>query len=211
MAQVQSLNVVFAEIPDVGGSVGRTSIDKRPVGDRRTVTSDGVFGDQRSDMKHHGAVTQAVYAYAQEDYDWWADELGRDFSAGVFGENLTTSDIDLNALVVGTKIRIGSVLLIATGPRIPCGTFARWLAEEQWVKKFTEANRAGSYFGVVTPGELGAGDELEIINVPEHGVSISEIYRVWNGDRDPRLLERVATCPDVLPEVRERARKFASQ
>jgi MOSC domain-containing protein YiiM len=109
MAQVQSLNVVFAEIPDVGGSVGRTSIDKRPVGDRRSVTSDGVFGDQRSDMKHHGASTQAVYAYAQEDYDWWSAELGRDFNAGVFGENLTTSNIDLNALVVGTKIRIGSV------------------------------------------------------------------------------------------------------
>ena len=160
MAQVQSLNVVFAEIPDVGGTLGRTSIDKRPVNDRRSVTSDGVFGDQRSDMKHHGAITQAVYAYSQEDYAWWSTELDREFAAGVFGENLTTSGIDLNALVVGTKIKIGSAILVATGPRIPCGTFARWLEEEQWVKKFTEANRSGAYFGVVTPGELGAGDHL---------------------------------------------------
>lgn len=211
MAQVDSLNVVFAEIPDVGGSIGRTSIDKRPISQRRLVTQDGIAGDQRSDMKHHGATTQAVYAYAIEDYSWWTDKLGRDFTAGVFGENLTTSQIDLNAMVVGTKVRIGSALLVATGPRIPCGTFARWLEEEQWVKKFTDANRPGTYFGVVESGEIGASDEIEIVDVPDHAVTISEIYQVWNGQRDPQLLLRVANCVDALPEVRDRARKFASQ
>jgi MOSC domain-containing protein YiiM len=64
---------------------------------------------------------------------------------------------------------------------------------------------------VLEAGELGAGDELEIVNVPAHGVAISEVYRVWNGDRDESLLERVANCSDVLPAVRERARKFTGQ
>ena len=76
--RVESLNVVHADIPDVGGSVGITAIDKRPIADRRHVTTDGVQGDHRSDMKNHGHTDHAVYAYAREDLAWWeAQQIGR--------------------------------------------------------------------------------------------------------------------------------------
>jgi MOSC domain-containing protein YiiM len=89
-AHVVSLNVMHAIIPDVGGEVGVTAIDKRPVSDARQVTTAGVAGDQRADKPNHGMPEQAVYAYALEDYQWWEAELGLDISAGKFGENLTT-------------------------------------------------------------------------------------------------------------------------
>ena len=135
-AKVLSLNVVHAVIPDVGGSVGITSIDKRSVSDSRKVTTAGVAGDQRSDIPSHGMPEQAVYAYAREDYEWWEAELDREIPAGKFGENLTTVGIDVTNAVIGQTWRIGSTLLQVTGPRIPCGTFARFMEEDKWVIHF---------------------------------------------------------------------------
>ena len=107
-AKVLSLNVVHAVIPDVGGSVGITSIDKRSVSDSRQVTTAGVAGDQRSDIPSHGMPEQAVYAYAREDYEWWEAELNKAIPAGKFGENLTTVGIDVTNAVIGQTWRIGS-------------------------------------------------------------------------------------------------------
>ena len=198
-AQILSLNVVHEIIPDVGGSVGVTAIDKRPVSDAREVTAAGVAGDQRADVEHHGMPEQAVYAYAREDYEWWEAELGTEFSPGVFGENLTTSNIDVTNAVIGQTWKVGTTLLQVTGPRIPCGTFARWLEREQWVKKFMQEGMPGAYFRVLEAGVLSAGDEITIVDTPEHGVTISDVYLLTSGDRDPERLQRVIDCAD-LPE-----------
>lgn len=209
-AKVTSLNVVHKVIPDVGGSVGVTSIDKRPVAGSRFVSSAGVAEDQRSDLKHHGSPLQAVYAYAKEDYFWWESELGFDLNFGQFGENLTTEGIDLAKLVIGTQIKIGTVILRATAPRIPCGTFARWMNLDQWVKRFTDAGRAGAYFEVLVPGEISAQDQIEVISVPDHGVTVLDYFLVYTGDRDVQRVSRCVNCSDIAPEVREKFAKFIS-
>ena len=205
MAHVLSLNVLHAEVPDVGGSVGITAIDKRPVVDRRGVTSAGVAGDKRSDEKHHGHTDQAVYAYGLEDYEWWSEQLGRQLGAGIFGENLTTIGIDWNAITVGTVVRIGTSELQVSRPRIPCGTFQRWLDEEHWVKRFNDSGRWGSYLRVLTAGDLGAGDEIVILSTPEHGVSILDLARVHTGERILDQLNRVRDCEDTPDSIREKA------
>lgn len=208
--QVISLNVVFAEVTDEGGSVGVTAIDKRPVNETRTVTTDGVAGDHRSDMKHHGSTDQAVYAYAQEDYDFWAGKLGRELTPGQFGENLTTIGIDLNNAVIGTKVKIGTALLQVSAPRIPCATFGRWLNEEQWVKRFTDQGRPGTYLRVLESGELSSGDEIEIVETPSHGVTILDHFLVHTGDRDAQRISDLVNCPNVSVEAREKFEKFLS-
>ena len=152
-AHVVSLNVMHAIIPDVGGEVGVTAIDKRPVSDSREVTTAGVAGDKRADIPNHGMPEQAVYAYAIEDYQWWEAELGVSISAGKFGENLTTAGIDVTNAVIGQTWRIGTTLLQVTGPRIPCGTFARWMDIDKWVKRFMAEGMPGTYFQVLEAGE----------------------------------------------------------
>ena len=42
----------------------------------------GLDGDVQVNRKHHGGEGQAVYAYAQEDADFWIAELGRELPAG---------------------------------------------------------------------------------------------------------------------------------
>ena len=55
----------------------------------------GLDGDVQVNRRHHGGEGQAVYAYAQEDADFWAAELDRDLPPGRFGENLRTTGLDL--------------------------------------------------------------------------------------------------------------------
>ena len=210
-AHVVSLNVLFAEIPDVGGSVGITSIDKRPVETSRMVTSSGVAGDKRSDMKHHGSPDQAVYAYAQEDYSWWSNELQRELTPGQFGENLTTNGIDLNNLVIGSVVKCGNTKLRVTKPRIPCSTFSRWMQQDQWVKRFSDQGRVGTYLAVLESGEIKAGDEFLVDSVPSHGVTILDYFKVHTGDRDVTRVTKCANCQDIDVETREKFSKFITQ
>ena len=203
-AQIVSLNVVHEIIPDVGGSVGVTAIDKRPVSDARQVTTAGVDGDQRADIENHGMPEQAVYAYAREDYEWWEAELGAEFKPGVFGENLTTTNIDVTNAVIGQTWKVGTTLLQVTGPRIPCGTFSRWLGREQWVKRFMAEGMPGTYFRVLEAGVISAGDEITIVETPEHGVTVSDVYQLVSGDRDPDRLQRVFNCVDLPEEMHTR-------
>jgi MOSC domain-containing protein YiiM len=201
-AKVVSLNVVNAVIPDVGGEVGFTSIDKRSVSDSREVTTAGVAGDQRSDIPNHGMTEQAVYAYAREDYEWWEAELARELPAGKFGENLTTVGIDVTNAVIGQTWRIGSTLLQVTGPRIPCGTFARFMDEDKWVKRFMQEGMPGTYFQVLESGEISAGDEIVIESTPDHGVTVSDVFQLVAGDRDSDRITRVLSCPELPEEMR---------
>ncbi len=73
---------------------------------------------------------QALYAYSQEDADYWAGELQRELPAGVFGENLRVAGIETTGAVIGERWKIGlDVELEVTSPRVPCATFQRVIGE----------------------------------------------------------------------------------
>jgi MOSC domain-containing protein YiiM len=149
----------------------------------------GLVGDVICDIKHHGGPNQAVYAYAREDLDWWGDRLERELPDGMFGENLTTEGLNLTDAVIGERWRIGGELVLeARLPRIPCVTFAAKMAEPRWIKRFTEVGVTGVYLRVVTPGEVRAGDGIEVLTRPAHGVSIATYFRAITTQRD-RLAE----------------------
>jgi MOSC domain-containing protein YiiM len=176
--------------------VATTGIDKRPVSGPVAVTvpgpkgdgSVGLAGDHAYDVKNHGGADQAVYAYAREDLDRWQRELGRELPGGSFGENLTTTGIDVNAALIGERWRIGTTVLEVSCPRIPCSTFAGFLDERGWLKRFTLAAVPGPYFRVVEPGHISAGDPITVVSRPaEHRVTVALSFRA------------VTTEPELLP------------
>jgi MOSC domain-containing protein YiiM len=192
-----------------------TGIDKRPVDGPVMVTvpeargtgSVGLAGDHAYDVRHHGGPDQAVYAYAREDLDVWEAELERSLSNGVFGENLTTADADVNGALIGERWRVGrTALLEVCGPRIPCATFQGWLERTGWMKQFTEAVRPGAYLRVIEPGEVRAGDSVEIVHRPEHEVSVAHTFRALTREADllPGLLAAEALPEDIMANVRKR-------
>jgi MOSC domain-containing protein YiiM len=169
----------------------------------------GLVGDQIFDIKHHGGDEQAVYAYAREDYDWWERELGRTLPGGLFGENLTTVDVDVNGAVIGEKWRIGADLVLEpTFGRIPCATFQAKMAEPRWVKTFAQRNRPGAYLRVVTPGDVRAGDRVEVVDRPGHGISIADAFRAYLSEPAliPELLARDGIPENLRAELAGRIR-----
>lgn len=149
-----------------------SAIDKRPVPGPHTVEGVNVTGDEQADLRVHGGIDKAVYAYADEDTAWWSAELDRELWPGAFGENLTTRGVDCTNAVIGERWRIGSALLEVCQPRQPCFKLGLHLGDPKMLKRFAQASRPGAYLRILEPGELEAGDTIEIVDVPDHGVTI---------------------------------------
>jgi len=159
------------------GSVGVTAIDKRAVDGPVKVHKLGLHGDIQASRIHHGGVDQALYAYSQDDADYWVGELQRELPPGVFGENLRVTGIGTTGAVIGERWKIGlDVEVEVTSPRVPCATFQRRMDEPQWIKRFTEAGRVGTYLRVIKTGSIQAGDHIHRLFVPTHGVTIGKWF-----------------------------------
>ena len=177
------------------GKLRRSAIDKRPVAGRVHVHPLGVGDDEVADQVNHAGPDQAVYAYAAEDLQAWTDVLGRPLAAGQFGENLTTSGIDLNAARAGDRWRVGGALLEIAGVRIPCSVFQGFLDEPRWVKRFTQGRMPGPYLRVLEEGAVTAGDAIEVVERREHDITVQLLFRALTTER--ALIPRLADEPRI--------------
>jgi MOSC domain-containing protein YiiM len=207
-------------VPYTDNPEGVTGIDKQPVDGPVRVSApgpkgvggSGLAGDAVCKLEHHGGDDQAVYAMAREDMDAWERELGRPLAHGAFGENLTTEGLDVSGARIGERWRVGpAVVLEVTSGRIPCRTFQGHLGEKQWVKRFTQRGAPGAYLRVIEPGEIRAGDPVEIVHRPDHDVTVALQFRAVTTERTllPRLLPAgEALHPESLRAAREYAEKY---
>jgi MOSC domain-containing protein YiiM len=184
-------------LPLPGRRPGRSGIDKRPVAGRVAVGELGLDGDVQVNRKYHGGEGQAVYAYAQEDADWWSAELDRELPPGRFGENLRTTGLDLTGAVLGERWQVGTALLEVTACRIPCANFERFWGVPQLVRRFTAHGASGAYLRVLRTGEIGAGDEVRVVERPDHGVTTGLLFRATTTQKS--RLPEVAPALAYLP------------
>jgi MOSC domain-containing protein YiiM len=202
-----------------GVRAATTGIDKRPVdgpvevrppGSMRAGLGSGIVGDSIGNKKFHGGDDQAVYAYAREDLDVWQERLDRELTNGMFGENVTTLGVDVTGAVIGERWRVGSdgLLLEVTRPRTPCKTFETRLGIRGWIKTFTHGGTPGAYLRIVQPGHLQAGDDIELVQRPDHGITIGTVYRAMM--LEPELMPSLLVA-DALPEpLKRQARRRVS-
>jgi MOSC domain-containing protein YiiM len=172
-----------------------SSIGKAPVDGRVRVEGINVAGDDQADRRVHGGPDKAVYAYASEDAAWWARELGRELPPGMFGENLTTEGVDVSGAVVGERWRVGTVELEVCQPRLPCAKLGLRFGDPGMVRRFGEASRPGAYLRIVREGELGAGDAIEVVSRPAHGVTVALVSDAVL--RDESLRAAAAAAPEL--------------
>jgi MOSC domain-containing protein YiiM len=194
------LSVNVAEIREIQwrGRAVKTGIWKFPVDGRVAVRGVNVEGDDQADRRVHGGEFQALYAYAREDYEWWEGELGRDMAPGAFGENLTVAGLDLTGAEVGEQWRVGSTRLEVSLPRIPCFKLGRKMEDPRFLKRFAQARRPGCYLRILDEGELGAGDDIEVVHRPGHDVTIGLLNETKL--HDPSLASRVLEAREELPD-----------
>jgi MOSC domain-containing protein YiiM len=215
--KVLSVNAGQARaVPYTDAPGGTTGIDKHPVdGPVRVappgppgLAGSGVAGDAVCDRRFHGGDDRAVYAFAREDLDTWQRDLERPLANGSFGENLTTVGIGLDDALVGERWQIGAeAVLEVTGGRIPCRTFAGWLGEKGWVRRFTRAASCGAMLRVIVPGDVRAGDPITVVRRPAHEVTVSRLFRAVTTQRET-LPDMLVAAPWMEREQREIAERY---
>lgn len=205
--RVLSVNVVHAVRR---GPSRRTAIDKRPVTGWLHVGAEGVAGDTQCDTRFHGGRDKAVYAYAAEDAQWWARQLDRDIPPGRFGENLTTSGLDVTGALIGERWRIGArrtgCVVEVTLPRTPCANLSFWMDLPRFHHRFARSGRTGAYLRVVSPGRLRAGSPIVVEHRPDHDVTVGDLATGATPDQQARLVE---SGVELAAELRARAARLS--
>ena len=187
-----------------------TGIFKNTVDRRVRVHALNIEGDGQADLKVHGGVDMAVYAYPHEHYSSWADELDRhDFVSGQFGENLTTSGLLESAVRIGDVFAIGSVHFQVTQPRIPCFKLAMRMELPQFPKLFLQSQRTGFYLRVLQEGEIAAGDSITLVSTDPSQMTVQEVFDAAYGDSGtPAAFQRAHDMPALSADWR---RMFAAK
>lgn len=194
-----SLNVGLPRQVRFQGELVTTGIFKEPVQGSVKLRKLNLEGDKQADLKVHGGVDKAVYAYAGEHYDYWRQELP-DMSLpwGMFGENFTTQGMFEESVNIGDQFKVGTANLIATQPRMPCYKLGVKFGNMDMIKRFLASGLTGVYFKVMNEGELEQGDEIKLIKKDENSVTIKDIVRIYTIDKDDiQTIERAIKIKDL--------------
>jgi MOSC domain-containing protein YiiM len=204
-----SLNIGMPREVTWRGMEVTTGIFKHPVEGRVALRTLNLDGDRQADLTVHGGEEKAVYCYPLEHYEYWKQELpGRELPMGMFGENFTLdfpvrNDSPENSVHIGDRFVVGSAEVVVTQPRLPCYKLGVRFQMDDVVKRFHVSGRTGFYLAVTHEGEVGAGDEMELIGQDPSAVPVSEITRLFSMKAysidDVRSVER-ALQVEALPE-----------
>jgi MOSC domain-containing protein YiiM len=178
-----------------------TGIFKEPVAGRVMVRKLNLDGDRQSDLSVHGGPQKAVYLYPSEHYDFWKRELpDMELPWGMFGENLTTTGLLETGVHIGDKFRIGTAEVMVTQPRMPCYKLGIRFGRADIIKRFLASERTGFYFSVLKEGDTGAGDQIELLEKNDSGVTVLEVTRLYSSDKENVDLMRRAIATEALPD-----------
>jgi len=198
--KIISINVGRPQLVIWNGEPVSTGIFKEPLAGRVMLRTLNLDGDRQADLTVHGGSEKAVYAYPAEHYDFWKRELpDMELPWGMFGENFTTEGMSETEINVGDKFRVGSAELMATQPRMPCYKLGIRFGRTDIIKRFLMSERSGIYFSVLKEGEVGAGDEFELLEKNASGVRVVDVTRLYSSDKKNVDLLRQAIASDALP------------
>lgn len=178
-----------------------TAVFKEPVEGRVKLRTLNLDGDRQADLSVHGGLSKAVYVYPSEHYDFWRTELPEmELPWGMFGENFTTVGLLEDELNIGDQLRVGSALVMVTEPRMPCYKLGIRFGRTDIIKRFLKSGRSGFYLGVLKEGEVGVGDQIEVVKQAEPSVRVSDVTRLYVSEKRNAQLLRRAIEAEALPE-----------
>jgi MOSC domain-containing protein YiiM len=206
---VLSVNVGSVREFAYNGRRAKSAIWKSPAVGRIAAHGVNLAGDDQADREAHGGPDKALYAYAVEDTRWWEQEIGRALAYGEFGENLTTEGIGVNDTLVGERWQIGTTVLEVSEPRIPCWRLGVRMNDKLFPRRFSEAFRPGAYLRIVVEGDVAAGDEIRVVERPDHDLTIRDVFRIYTRDRAE--VERLLAVPKMSESWRSWAADLLQQ
>ena len=196
-----SLNVGRPQEKFWNGKIVLTSIFKKPITDRRRVSFLNIEGDAQADLRVHGGINKAVYAYDLSHYDHWKKILPRDdWEFGMFGENLTTMGLQDEEVRIGNVYRVGTAALQVVQPRFPCIKINIRFNLPDMIERFAAQRRSGIYFKVVEEGFVEEGDPITLVELSPYPVTVAEYAECYySKGADRQVLQTLVSIP-FLPE-----------
>lgn len=181
-----SINVSLPRVVTHTAETVTTGIFKEPVSGPISLRTRNLEGDGQADLKSHGGICKAVYAYPYEHYRYWSQELDRtDLAFGQFGENFTVEGMLEKDVSVGDVFRVGGALLEITQPRVPCFKLGiRMGGLDGFPKRFLKSGLVGFYMRVLQEGQVAAGTTIKRIKTDPEGMSIYDISHLMHFDKD---------------------------
>ncbi len=199
--KIISVNVGLPRLVLRNGEPVSTGIFKEPVDGRVRVKTLNLDGDRQADLSVHGGPQKAVYLYPSEHYEFWKHELpDMNLPWAMFGENLTTTGLFETEVHIGDRFRVGTAELMVTQPRMPCYKLGIRFGRADIIKRFLVSERTGFYFSVLKEGEIGAGDEVELVERNVSGVTVVDITRLYSSEKENVDLMRRAIATEALPD-----------
>lgn len=175
--KVVSVNIGEKRVLDYKGKTIETGIFKFPVINSIVLGLEDVENDVVVDRKYHGGIDQAVYAYSENHYKYWKELYpDLDWHYGMFGENLTISNLEETDIKVGDTYKLGEVIIEVTKPREPCMILGIVFGTQKILKQFWNSTKSGIYFKVLQTGRVTVNDKMELLKKSEGSPSIAQVY-----------------------------------
>lgn len=199
--KIISLNVGRPRLVSHNGELVSTGIFKEPIASRVMMRTLNLDGDRQADLSVHGGPSKAVYVYPAEHYEFWKREFPEmDLPWGMFGENFTTTGLLETETNIGDTFRVGPAEVMVTQPRMPCYKLGLKFGRADIIKRFLQSERTGFYLAVLKEGEVGAGDDFELLAKDAHNVRVSDVTRLYTREKHNAALLRRAIEVKALPE-----------
>lgn len=208
--KILSLNVGQPQQVEWEGEMVTTSIFKSSVPDKRAVSFLNIEGDRQSDLRYHGGVDKAIYSYDISYYEHWKNYLQReDWSAGLFGENLTTQNMPDEAVHIGNIYTIGTTTLQAIQPRFPCYKVNVRFNLPDMIERFYVQRRHGTYFRVLEEGHIQTGDAIELIEMSPFAITIQDVTECFiTKGKNRAKLNEILEIPYLPASLQNVFRRF---
>ncbi|REE83424.1 MOSC domain-containing protein YiiM [Lutibacter oceani] len=175
--KVISVNLGEKKVINYKGKIVETGIFKYPVNYPIFLGEEDVVNDAVIDRKYHGGIEKAVYAYSENHYKYWKNIYPNlDWQYGMFGENLTISNLEETEIKVGNQYKIGESIIEVTKPREPCMKLGLRFKTQKVLKQFWNSTKSGIYFKVIATGNVQVGDQLILLRKDENSPTIAEVY-----------------------------------
>ncbi len=147
-------------------------------------------GDGQADLKVHGGVDKAIYAYSGDTYGWWKNKRpGDDFLPGAMGENLTIDHLPEDKIYIGDTYEVGDAIIQVSQPRYPCQKLVAKFNDPLILKQFTELNRPGVYYRVLKEGFIESGQTLNRVDQETVRVSVMDLYSLSSNTPKDKIRE----------------------
>lgn len=211
-AQILEICVGRPKEIEVKGEWVSSGIFKEKVHGSVPLTLLNLEGDQQANLKFHGGRSKAVYVYSATHYPYWQEALGRDsLEPSQFGQNITVDGLADDEVRIGDVFKLGTATVEVAQPRIPCAKLGVRVGDPDFSAKFLLAGRLGYYLYVIEGGELAAGDTMQLIQRPDHEITVTDVWKTtFTQQRDLDVARQVMQFPHVDEGWKKRLRAVLS-